>query len=279
MVTIHLVPTYLDRHDTPGVSPEAVAEAHVRDLDVQAKYGVHYHTYWYDPVAGTTFCLVEGPSKDAVVNVHREAHGLLPSSVVEVGTTSPLNDIMGPAPSHPVGTPYVAPAMRAIVFTDISGSVAQTRSFGDDGHMALLSEHNQIVREGLTVHDGREVKHTGDGIMAAFTSVTAAVAFAIAVQRRLSERNQSGVHLLEVKIGISAGEPITDDNQDLFGAAVQLAARLCAAAPASGIVVSVAVKELCVGKPYRFQACEMLTLKGIDEPVPSHAVEWSAQEP
>ena len=179
--TIRPMPTYLDRHDAPGVSPEAVAEAHNRDVEIQAKYGVHYHTYWFDPLEGTVFCLVEGPSKEAVVDVHREAHGLLPSALVELGPAAPLNEIMGTVPNHPVGTPYVAPAMRAIVFTDVCGSVAQTQRLGDDGHMELLFDHDRIVRSELASHDGREVKHTGDGIMAAFTSVTSAVAFAIAV--------------------------------------------------------------------------------------------------
>jgi class 3 adenylate cyclase len=269
------MPTYVDRHDAPGVSPEDVAAAHNRDVAIQAKYGVHYHTYWFDPDEGTVFCLVEGPSKQAVEDVHREAHGLLASSIVEVGSTTSLNDIMGTAPAYQVGTPYVAPAMRAIVFTDICGSVAQTQLLGDDGHMALLTAHDRIVREALAAHDGREVKHTGDGIMAAFTSVTAAVAFAVDVQRHLSERNQTADVPFDVSIGISAGEPITDDHEDLFGAAVQLAARLCAAAPAGGIVTSVAVKELCIGKPFRFEASASLALKGIDEPTPSHAVAWS----
>ena len=87
-----------------------------------------------------------------------------------------------------------------------------------------------IVRSELDKNDGREVKHTGDGIMAAFTSVVSAVAFAVEVQRRLHERNQAAAVPFEVRIGISAGEPVTDDHDDLFGAAVQLAARLCAVA-------------------------------------------------
>jgi class 3 adenylate cyclase len=269
------VPTYLDRHDaTPDVTPEAVAEAHNRDVAVQAKYGVHYHTYWFDPDQGTVFCLVEGPNRQAIEDVHREAHGMMASALVEVGASTPLNEIMGQLPSHPLGVAYVAPAMRAIVFTDVCGSVAQTQELGDEGHMELLSEHNRVVREALAAHDGREVKHTGDGIMAAFTSVTSSVAFAIDVQQRLSERNKTAAAPFHVSIGISAGEPVTDEHEDLFGAAVQLAARLCAAAPADGILASVAVKELCIGKPFRFEGSTLLELKGFGAPVPSHAVEW-----
>jgi class 3 adenylate cyclase len=206
--------------------------------------------------------------------VHRESHGLLASSILELGEFAPLNQFFGSRPEHPVGTAYSAPALRAIVFTDVCGSVAQTQQLGDDGHMQLLAEHNVIVRSALTNHDGREVKHTGDGIMASFTSVVSAVDFAVVVQRQLHERNQKAVVPFDVSIGISAGEPVTDDNDDLFGAAVQLAARLCAAASSGDIAVSVAVRELCIGKPFRFDDLGELTLKGMAEPTRTYAVSW-----
>ena len=215
---------FIDRHDAPGVTPEELANAHRLDVAIQDKHGVHYHTYWFDPGNGSVFCLAEGPSKQAIETVHRESHGLLASTILELDNSAPLNDFFGSLPSHPVGTAYTAPALRAIVFTDICGSVAQTQELGDDAHMELLGEHNAIVRNELDKNDGREVKHTGDGIMAAFTSVVSAVAFAVEVQRRLHERNQAAAVPFEVRIGISVGEPVTDDHDDLFGAAVQLAA-------------------------------------------------------
>jgi class 3 adenylate cyclase len=264
----------LDRHNAHGATAEDIAQAHRSDLVTQAKYGVHYHTYWFDPDNETVFCLAEGPSMQAIEDVHREAHGLTAASIMEVNDTMPLNAILGSWPNYPDGVAYVAPGMRAIVFTDICGSVAQTQQLGDDGHMELLSEHNRIVREELSVHDGREVKHTGDGVMAAFTSVSSSVRFAIAVQRRLHARNETAEIPFQVSIGISAGEPITDDHEDLFGAAVQLAARLCAAAPAGDIVTSVAVHELCMGKPFKFDDCGMLELKGVAEPTQSFTVAW-----
>jgi class 3 adenylate cyclase len=152
--------------------------------------------------------------------------------------------MLGARPDYPPGTAYTAPAMRAIVFTDLCGSVEQTSRLGDEGHVAVLRVHNTIVREALNAHDGREVKHTGDGIMAAFNSVASAVAFAIEAQRAFGEHNESSATPLEVKIGISAGEPVTDDTDDLFGAAVQLAARLCDSASSGEIAVSLAVEAL-----------------------------------
>jgi hypothetical protein len=79
------MPLFLDSHSGHvGVTPEAVADAHAKDLATQAKYGVHYVKYWYDPVSGKVFCLSDAPSKEAALAVHREAHGLMPDDIFEV---------------------------------------------------------------------------------------------------------------------------------------------------------------------------------------------------
>jgi len=269
-----LVPLFMDRHDAPGVTPEELADLHMRDVEVQERHRVRYHTYWFDPANGSVFCLAEGPTKQALEAVHQEAHGQLAGTIVELDPNVPLNNFLGAQPEYPAGTPYAAPAMRAIVFTDLCGSVEQTSRLGDDAHLALLRVHNEIVREGLSAHDGREVKHTGDGIMAAFTSVASAVAFAIAAQRAFRAHNEGNAVPLDVKIGISAGEPITDDNDDLFGAAVQLAARLCDSASAGEITASLAVRELCIGKQFDFEDRGPVQLKGILEPTIAYRVSW-----
>jgi class 3 adenylate cyclase len=259
----------------PGVSADDVAAAHIADLALQDDYGVKYHTYWLDESNGAVFCLAEGPDRDAVEEVHRHAHGNTASSIIELQDMVPLQSFLGPMPQHPAGTAYTAPAVRAIVFTDVCGSVAQTYELGDDGHMQLLRVHDDIVRSALTDHDGREVKHTGDGIMASFNSIASSVAFGIAVQQALSARNADAAPpLLHVSVGISAGEPVTNDRDDLFGATVQLAARLCAAAEAGGIAVSLGVKELCRGKPFQFEDRGYGNFKGIPEQTPYFAVLW-----
>ena len=81
------MPRFLDIHPAhPGLTAEAVAEAHRRDLAVQAKYGVRYVKYWYDPATGKVFCLSEAPTKEAALAVHREAHGEagMPDDIFEV---------------------------------------------------------------------------------------------------------------------------------------------------------------------------------------------------
>jgi len=79
------LPRYLDVHKhVPGVTKEAVAEAHKKDLAVQGKYGVSYVKYWVDEKSEKVFCLVDAPSKEAAERVHREAHGLVADELNEV---------------------------------------------------------------------------------------------------------------------------------------------------------------------------------------------------
>jgi hypothetical protein len=76
---------YLDIHQhVEGLTAEAVAGAHARDLETQEKYGVNYLKYWFDEGTGKVFCLIEAPSKEAAIAVHREAHGLVADELIEV---------------------------------------------------------------------------------------------------------------------------------------------------------------------------------------------------
>src|SRR3954447_9901672 len=107
----------MDRHNVPGATADDLAAAHAADVGVQQNHGVRYLTYWFDPEMATVFCLAEGPNRDAVEAVHRESHGLLAASIVEV-ESAPVQSFLGPIPEHPVGTPYVASAVRTVLFTD-----------------------------------------------------------------------------------------------------------------------------------------------------------------
>ncbi len=79
------MPLFMDKHrKVEGLTAKAVAEAHRKDLEVQAKYGVDYQRYWFDEGSGEVFCLVEAPSKEAAEAVHREAHGLVADEITEV---------------------------------------------------------------------------------------------------------------------------------------------------------------------------------------------------
>lgn len=79
----------------------------------------------------------------------------------------------------------------------------------------VLRTHDRIVRDSVELHDGRVVKHTGDGVMACFSSVAHAIESAIAIARRLNEHNLLAEHAIAVRVGLSAGEPVTE-NADLL---------------------------------------------------------------
>ncbi len=267
------MPLYMDRHQVPGASAEDVAAAHMQDVGVQHRYGVKYLTYWFEEDTGMVFCLADGPNKQAVEDVHREAHGLLATTIIEVEPGS-VQSYFGAIPTHPVGEAYAESAVRAVLFTDMCGSTALTQALGDDVSTALLREHDAAVRSALAGHDGREVKHTGDGIMASFSSVSEAVQAAIEIQKAIAVRNEGADTVIELRIGISAGEPVAD-KEDLFGAAVQLAARLCAHCQPGGVTVSVAVRELCIGKLLTFDDGGAVELKGFAEPTRVYDVNWT----
>lgn len=263
---------FLDRHDAPGATATDIAAAHALDVAVQDKYGVRYVTYWFDDGEGTVFCLAEGPDRESLEAVHREAHGLVADNIIEVGP-GPINTFLGEPPRHATGEAYVESAVRAIVFTDLCDSTRHTQELGDEAFMPLLRAHDEIVRTALGKRGGREVKHTGDGIMAAFTSAFQAVSAAMQIQRALRERDEPAQGQLHVRVGVAAGEPVTEQN-DLFGAAVQQAARLCAWAQPDCIVVSSGVQDLCRGKGIRFSDGGPIDVKGFDEPIGHFEVEW-----
>jgi hypothetical protein len=79
------MPRFLDvHHHAQGLTRDQVAEAHAKDLAVQAKHGVSFVRYWYDEVTGKIFCLSDAPTREAVLATHREAHGGLADDIFEV---------------------------------------------------------------------------------------------------------------------------------------------------------------------------------------------------
>ncbi|MBV9719783.1 MAG: DUF4242 domain-containing protein [Candidatus Eremiobacteraeota bacterium] len=269
----------MDIHEIEGATPKAVADAHRADMNVQAKYGVEYHKYWFNEKQAKIFCLCSAPSVEAANTVHREAHGLIAQKIIEVapevaqGFLGGSEVDAGGAALLPGTGDVRDPGIRTILFTDIVESTSLTQRLGDDGCMALMSIHDTIVRDSLALHGGREIKHTGDGIMAAFPSAAAAVRCAARIQKALGEHPSRGSDCpVIVRIGAAAGEPV-ENNSDLFGTTVQLAARLCAQAQPEQTLVSNAVAELCMGKGVSFRDLGEIALKGFERPIRVHAVE------
>jgi class 3 adenylate cyclase len=164
-------------------------------------------------------------------------------------------------------------AFRTILFTDMESSTTLTRRLGDAAAQEVLRTHNTIVRDALKAHDGSETKHTGDGIMASFASASRALECAIAIQRAFAAHNESANEPIRVRIGLNAGEPVAED-EDLFGTAVQLAARICAHAEPEQILAPIVVRELAVGKRFLFADLGGVAPRGFDDPVRLFEVRW-----
>jgi class 3 adenylate cyclase len=167
----------------------------------------------------------------------------------------------------------LAAPLRTILFTDMESSTETTQRLGDAGAQHLVRTHNTIVRDALSAHSGHEIKHTGDGIMAWFTSASGAIECAIDIQRAIESLNKGSGDNIRVRIGINAGEPVVEDG-DLFGTSVQFAARVCARAEGGHVLVSNVVRELCAGKGFLFAEIGDVALRGFEDPVRLYEVRW-----
>jgi class 3 adenylate cyclase len=270
------MPIFMDRHDMRGAKAEDVAHARRRDLEVQGKYGVKFMTYWFDADRGAGFCLVDAPNAEAADRVHREAHGMIANAIIPVDLAvveAFLGRITDPHAAPGAASPGMDAGLRAVMFTDIVGSTEMTERLGDSAALELVRAHDALVRRGLQAQGGREIKHTGDGIMACFDNVAEAVRSAADIQRRFADYNAEASESLSVKIGIAAGEPV-EEHDDLFGSTVQLAFRLCSEAKADDIVVSGPVPELCGDDTLCFVPLGEWRLKGFSRTIPVFRLAW-----
>ncbi len=185
-----------------------------------------------------------------------------------------IDEFLGEGEEDRAGAKLATEQVHTILFTDIEGSTALTQRLGDAKARELLREHERMVREALKAHGGSEVKTLGDGFMASFSSATKALGCAIAMQRAFAERNKSAEEPINVRIGLNAGEPIAED-EDLFGTAVNLAARICGHAEAGQILAPVVVRELAAGKQFLLADLGETALRGFEDPVRLYEVRWS----
>jgi len=186
-----------------------------------------------------------------------------------------VNEFLGEGEEAAAAAGLASDDVHTILFTDVEGSTALTQRLGDAKARELLREHERMVREALKAHDGSEVKTMGNGFMASFSSATKALECAIAMQRAFAEHNESAEEAIRVRIGLNAGEPIAED-EDLFGTAVNLAARICSQAEAGQILAPIVVRELAAGKQFMFADLGETELRGFEDPVRLYELSWRA---
>jgi class 3 adenylate cyclase len=171
--------------------------------------------------------------------------------------------------------PVVTRAFRTILFTDVKASTALFQQLGDERAWLTKQAWARLTREAVAAHSGTIVKDLGDGALVSFSSATDALKCAVSIQERFAAQEAKEAQA-QVKIGLNAGEPIVSDD-DLFGSAVTLAARVCAAAQPGQILVSEAVRQIVAGKGFLFADRGETAMRGFEEPVRLYEVRWREQ--
>ena len=131
-----------------------------------------------------------------------------------------------------------------IMFTDVEGSTQMLSSRGFTLSHEIMKAYESIMEDKITEHAGRRIKGLGDGVMVSFGSTRHAVECAIEIQRAIAEYSKENPERkLKIRIGINTGE-VVEEAGDIFGAAVNVAARVAGKAKGGQILVSEVVREL-----------------------------------
>jgi class 3 adenylate cyclase/tetratricopeptide (TPR) repeat protein len=162
-----------------------------------------------------------------------------------------------------------------ILFTDWVDSTALASQLGPEAAEELRQTHYALLRAEVATAEGTEIKSTGDGVMVAFGSVSAALDCAVAMQQAIDRHNRAAKEPLAVRIGVSHGDAELGDDGDYYGPQVVEAARLCATAGGGQILVTELVRLLAGGRgTHDFVTLGPLDLKGLPEAVVAHEVRW-----
>ena len=172
------------------------------------------------------------------------------------------------APEHDKRRPLT------LMFTDIVESSAIAEQQGNDFAAKLLRVHNMIVKSAISHYGGRYVKHTGDGILAAYDDAQMAVKSAAVIQRCVHQHNGEFPHLpLHLRIGLNGGDTVAE-GEDVFGSSVNLASRVCALAGADQVFCTGIVRNRAKGGKIEFADRGEHDVKGFTDPIPVYEALW-----
>ncbi len=169
--------------------------------------------------------------------------------------------------------------LATIWAVDLVGSTGLATSVGPVRADELRDEYFSLLRDAVEASGGKEFKNTGDGLLVAFSSASAAVSCAVLTQQLFERRYRGAEQQLHVRIGLGTGESTVKDG-DYFGMPTVEAVRLCDKAPADGILVSLATR-LMAGRVdgARFESAGEPELKGIPGPMEAFSVVWEPLDP
>jgi class 3 adenylate cyclase len=157
--------------------------------------------------------------------------------------------------------------LTTICFTDIVDSTAIAQTMGDEEWVSALRDHDELARSIVAEHQGRLVKRTGDGVLATFSTPTAAISAAGSLGRAVTRLG------LDIRAGVHTGEVDLADDGDVNGIAVHIAARIAALASPGEVLVSNTVKDLVAGPGITFEDRGIHALKGVPDDWKLYAVD------
>lgn len=204
------MPLYLDLHILPeGITPAHVAEMHQADLGIEHKYNCRGLTYWCDEKRKTAFCLIEAPSKEALIALHENAHGAIPTQIIEVNDTiveSFLGRIEDPEKSKNVRLNIInEPAFRTLMVVKIKNKTLRTSE--TKTLKVAIGLYIKSIKASILEYNGRLVKQESNTFLISFNAVTDAVQCGVKIE---GVYDRVSAPDLEFKIGISAGTPVTE---------------------------------------------------------------------
>ena len=166
--------------------------------------------------------------------------------LVAEGLGQPVNSAQPLTPETIIGSLSVGQTEGTvtIMFTDMEGStnLLSTRGFTESHE--IMKAYETIIDEKVAEHAGRRIKGLGDGLMVSFGSSRHGVECALEIQKAIAEYSkQNPERKIRIRIGINTGE-VVEEAGDIFGAAVNVAARVAGKAKGGEILVSDVVRSL-----------------------------------
>lgn len=236
------MPIYMDFHDLPdSVTAKDIAEMHQADLKIEHKYNCRGLTYWCDESRRTAFCLIEAPNKEAIKELHEKSHGAVPQRIIEVNDTlveSFLGRIEDPENLENTQLNIIKDsAFRILMVVYMKKNFLRIENRST--LQAAIRGYKKSIANSVTEHKGRVVKQESNSFLLSFTSSTNAIETAIEIEKLY---NFVITPDLEFKIGINAGNPITN-KESIFEEAIKKADYLTQVTNGK-IVIAPEVKEL-----------------------------------
>ena len=238
------MPIFMDLHIVPGVNAKDVAEAHSRDVYLEKDHNCKCLTYWIDEFRGHVFCLIDAPDKESVYELHNRSHGLLPHKIIEVQSgfvESFLGRITDPESGQYTDAGLlmmIDTSYRIILSVNTQDTVLLHQQLGLQAAAKKIEQQNNIIRNEINNHGGKEVLYEGLEIIGSFISAEKAVSCALAVQKQLD-----GLSAKSFSIRLHAGEPVAKTDE-LFGETIQLLRSMRLIRRKEPIVITAAVNEL-----------------------------------